>query len=49
MIKQIFLVIACASLGATANAKPSNSENSGFWCIKYFNGVPLKVPCNKVL
>jgi hypothetical protein len=46
MIKKIVLVLACASMGAVANAK---SSDPGFWCIKYFNGVPLKVPCNKVL
>ena len=50
MIKNIALLIACASLGTgtTANAKSGKNASDGwgsFFCIKYVNGVPVYVPC----
>ena len=51
MIKTIALVLACASLGAAANAKsgtPNASDGWGeFFCIKFVNGAPVYVPCKK--
>jgi hypothetical protein len=49
MIKNIALLLACASLGTAATAKSSNSNSDGAvgttFCVKYINGVPRWVVC----
>ena len=52
MIKNIALLLACASLGVgtAANARTSKNASDGwgeFFCIKYVNGLPVYVPCKK--
>ena len=49
MIKNIALLLACASLGTAANARSSNPNSDGAtgttFCVKYINGLPRWVPC----
>lgn len=52
MIKNIALLLACASLGAgtAANARSNENASDGWtnkFCIKYVNGLPVYVPCKK--
>ena len=49
MIRNIALLLACASLGTAATAKSSNPNSDGAagttFCLKYVNGLPRWVPC----
>jgi hypothetical protein len=52
MIKNIALLLACASLGVgtAANARTGENASDGWtskFCIKYVNGLPVYVPCKK--
>ena len=52
MLKNIALLLACASLGVgtAANARTGENASDGWsskFCIKYVNGLPVYVPCRK--